>query len=228
MATQSKFFRVATEGATTDGRNIERRQIEEMAASFNPQTYGARIWLEHLRSLLPDGPFKAYGDVLAVKCEEVAPDHPGKVVIGSGEGADYANLDATVMDAINLLDPWYQEDTDLVAIIGRKLLNDKYFPLVNTQQAPTETLAADIILSQKRIGGLPAVRVPSFPDNAVLVTCLDNLSIYYQEGARRRRLEDAAKRDRIENYESSNDAHVIEDNGLAALVENIQFQPAGA
>jgi hypothetical protein len=68
---QSKFFRVAVEGATTDGRVIDRSFIEQMAATFNRQLYGARVWLEHLRSTLPDGPFKAYGDVLAVKAEEV-------------------------------------------------------------------------------------------------------------------------------------------------------------
>jgi len=71
MSTKSKFFRVATEGATTDGRTIDRIQIQEMAASFNPSTYGARVWLEHLRGIMPDGPFKAYGDVTAVKAEEV-------------------------------------------------------------------------------------------------------------------------------------------------------------
>jgi hypothetical protein len=68
---QSKFFRVAVEGATTDGRVIDRSFIEQMATTFNRQLYGARVWLEHLRSTLPDGPFKAYGDVLAVKAEEV-------------------------------------------------------------------------------------------------------------------------------------------------------------
>jgi len=68
---RSKFFRVAVEGATTDGRVIERQHIADMAASYDPQLYGARIWVEHLRSLMPDGPFKAYGDVLAVKAEEV-------------------------------------------------------------------------------------------------------------------------------------------------------------
>ncbi len=71
MATKSKFFRVATEGATTDGRSISREQIQQMADSYNQKTYGARVWVEHLRSLLPDGPFKAYGDVLALKAEEV-------------------------------------------------------------------------------------------------------------------------------------------------------------
>lgn len=39
-------------------------------------------------------------------------------------------------------------------IVGRKLLNDKYFPLANTKQSQAETLAADIIISQQRIGGL--------------------------------------------------------------------------
>lgn len=68
---RSKFFRVAVEGATTDGRVIERQHITDMAASYDPQLYGARIWVEHLRSLMPDGPFKAFGDVLAVKDEEV-------------------------------------------------------------------------------------------------------------------------------------------------------------
>ena len=67
----SKFFRVALEGATTDGRVIDRPFIEQMAATFNRELYGARVWLEHLRGTLPDSPFKAYGDVLAVKAEEV-------------------------------------------------------------------------------------------------------------------------------------------------------------
>lgn len=68
---RSKFFRVAVEGATTDGRKIERQWIEEAAASYNPQTYAARIWLEHLRSVTAEGPFRAYGDVVALKAEEV-------------------------------------------------------------------------------------------------------------------------------------------------------------
>lgn len=74
MATKSQFFRVATEGATTDGRNIDRATIEQLAATYNPKTYGARIWLEHIRGILPDSQFKAYGDVIAVKAEEVDTD----------------------------------------------------------------------------------------------------------------------------------------------------------
>ncbi|MNZ26824.1 Phage capsid scaffolding protein (GPO) serine peptidase [compost metagenome] len=68
---RSKFFRVAVEGATTDGRTIERQWLVDAAETYNPNTYGARVWLEHFRSVLPDGPFKAYGDVVALKTEEV-------------------------------------------------------------------------------------------------------------------------------------------------------------
>lgn len=81
MTTKSKFFRVATEGATTDGRKIDRSAIEQIAKNFNPATYGARVWLEHRRSLLPDGPFKAYGDVLAVKADEVDTDTGKKLAL---------------------------------------------------------------------------------------------------------------------------------------------------
>ncbi|PBK04019.1 phage capsid protein [Pseudomonas abyssi] len=68
---RSNWFRVAVEGATSDKRKIERTWLEQAAKNFNRATYGARIWLEHFRSLLPDSPFKAYGDIVAVKTEEV-------------------------------------------------------------------------------------------------------------------------------------------------------------
>ncbi|UBM12563.1 GPO family capsid scaffolding protein [Cupriavidus metallidurans] len=65
-----KFFRIATEGATSDGRVIDRQMIVQMAATYDPQTYGARINMEHIRGYDPTGLFKAYGDVLALKAEE--------------------------------------------------------------------------------------------------------------------------------------------------------------
>ena len=150
----------------------------------------------------------------------------GKIQIGDDRtlAQGYKNIDALVMDMVdNLLDPWYREDTELVAIMGRDLLSDKYFPLVNKAQDNVNKIAADVILSQKRVGGLQAIRVPYFPANKIVVTRLDNLSRYYQEGARRRTIVDNAKRDQIENYESSNDAYVIEDYGLFCAAENIEI-----
>ena len=81
MSKPSKFFRVATEGATTDGRNIDRATIAQIAATYTPKTYGARIGLEHIRGILPDSQFKAYGDVIAVKAEEVDTDSGKKLAL---------------------------------------------------------------------------------------------------------------------------------------------------
>ncbi|MGD8174777.1 GPO family capsid scaffolding protein [Marinimicrobium sp. ARAG 43.8] len=72
-----KKFRIAREGATTDGRNISRAWIEQMAKNYNPKEYGARINLEHFKGVLPDGPFRAYGDVVALSTEE----HNGKLCL---------------------------------------------------------------------------------------------------------------------------------------------------
>ena len=66
-----KWFRVATEGNTTDGRKISREWVDQMARTYNPALYGARIWLEHFRGIFADGPFRAYGDVEAVQAREV-------------------------------------------------------------------------------------------------------------------------------------------------------------
>lgn len=175
----------------------------------NPLLQDVNIgWLSHIKT-------KAAARVLSEGAVE------DKVTFG-GAG-DYKNLDALVYDAYQtLLDPWYREDPQLVAVVGRGLMHDKLFPLVNDNEAPTERLAADIVVSQKRLGGLQAVQVPFFPAGKVLVTRMDNLSIYFQEGARRRAVMDNPKKDRIEHFESSNDAFVVEDYGMCALVENIQ------
>lgn len=78
-ASRSKFFRIAVEGATTDGRTIQRAWIEQMAANYSPQRYGARVNLEHFRGIVPDGPFKAYGDVLALEAREETGEFDGKL-----------------------------------------------------------------------------------------------------------------------------------------------------
>ncbi|WP_426712773.1 GPO family capsid scaffolding protein [Cronobacter muytjensii] len=70
----SKFFRIGVEGDTCDGRVISASDIKEMAASFDPRVYGCRINLEHIKGLLPDSPFKRYGDVVELKAEKIDDD----------------------------------------------------------------------------------------------------------------------------------------------------------
>jgi P2 family phage major capsid protein len=144
-------------------------------------------------------------------------------VAGHAAGtADYATLDAVVFDGIELLDEWNRDDTELVVIVGRDLVHDKYFNIINTAGDDAEKqVARDVLLSTKKLGGLPAVRVPGFPAGKLAITRLDNLSIYNQEGSRRRAIIDNPKKDRVENFESVNEAYVVEDYGLIAIVENI-------
>ena len=170
-------------------------------------------WLQHIREEAParvmnDGDYT----VGALKAIYVSPNGT----------ADFVNIDALVYDAIELLDEIYRDDTDLVVIVGRDLVHDKYFSIVNTAgDKASEQLARDVLLSDKKLGGLQAIRVPKFPRNALLITTLANLSIYEQIGTERRKVEDNARRDQVENYESVNEAYVVEDMGKVALVENI-------
>ncbi|MDA8455244.1 GPO family capsid scaffolding protein [Acidovorax sp. GBBC 3334] len=68
---QPKYFRVAVEGATVDGRTIQRQWLTQAAKNFNAEVRGARVWVEHLRSMWADSPFSAQGDVTALKAEEI-------------------------------------------------------------------------------------------------------------------------------------------------------------
>jgi hypothetical protein len=71
--------------------------------------------------------------------------------------ADYVNLDALVIDAIELLDEWQRDSTDLVVIAGRDLVHDKYFPMINAagDSAMQQEARDRILRSEKQIGGLP-------------------------------------------------------------------------
>lgn len=82
---RTKFFRVATEGTTTDGRAIAREWIDQMASSYDPAKYQARVNMEHIRGWSGEGPFKAYGDVVALEARDVE----------EGKRALYAEIDPT-------------------------------------------------------------------------------------------------------------------------------------
>ncbi len=181
----------------------------------NPTLHNVNIgWLQKLRTQKP----------AHVMDEGAVAD---KVTYGSHATADYATLDALIYDATRqLLPSWAADDTELVVITSRDLLHDKYFPMVNDAIDPTEQIARDVIMSTKRLGGLPAATVPFFPAGTAFITRFDNLSIYEQEGRRRRHIKDAPDADRIEDFQSSNDSYVIEDHDYACLIENIELKAA--
>jgi P2 family phage major capsid protein len=203
---------------------LKRQALDRIMIGFNGTSYAADSD-RATNTLLQDvniGWLQKYRSNAAARVLTEVVGASGQVTIGAA--GDYKNLDAMVFDAVNnMVDPWYREDTALVAVMGRDLLADKSFPLINQDHVPTEQMAADLIISQKRVGGLQAVRAPFVPAGTMMITTLDNLSLYYQIGARRRQIVDNAKRDRIEDYQSSNDAYVVEDYGRGCVVENITF-----
>ncbi len=175
------------------------------------------------------------------KIREGAADHvmdegavAGKVTVGGTKvikvagvdteiSGDYQTLDGLVFDAIQMLAPWHRSRPDLVVLVSRDLMHEKLLKAVEKGAASNqEENAAQEIVSRARLGGLPVVDAPFFPEGTVLVTFLKNLSIYWQEDARRRHLKDEPEFDRIADYQSSNDAYVIEDFEAVALVENVE------
>jgi P2 family phage major capsid protein len=157
-----------------------------------------------------------------VMTEVVAASGKVRVVSGLAAADGYDNLDALAYDAKNnLVDITYREDPELVVILGSSLLADKYFPIINKPQRPEDLLLMDMLVSQKRVGGMPAVSVPYFPANTMMITKLKNLSIYFQNGSHRRNIVDRSEKDRIENFQSVNEDYVVEDFRCGAVVENI-------
>ena len=89
MTVKAKRFRIGVEGATTDGREITREWLVQMAAAYNPELYTATINLEHMKSYSPDSTFNRYGKVTALAAEEIK-DGPL-----AGKMALYADIEPT-------------------------------------------------------------------------------------------------------------------------------------
>lgn len=150
----------------------------------------------------------------------------GKIYVAAGTpnvDVDFVNIDAVVVDAIEAMDEWHRDDTDIVVIIGRDLVQDRFLNVINAAgDKATEIEARNRILTlPKQVGGKTAIMVPFFPANAILITKLDNLSIYVQAGTRRRTIREEPEFDQVADYQSVNECYVVEDYGCAALVENI-------
>lgn len=220
----SKDFEEILNSAINDRQGLDRIMI-----GFNGVTRAAtsdresnpllqdvnKGWLQKIREQNPKNCLK-----------EIYPDS-NEIKVGNNVSVEfgYLNLDALVIDLVRHRIPVeFQDDPELVVIVGRKNVSDKYLKLMNEYGSiPSEQLSLESMLTNKRIGNLPAISVPFFPENAVLITRLDNLSIYYQAGSSRKIVSENPKRDRIEVYESVNESYVIETLEAAVMAENIIF-----
>ena len=215
-----------------NGQIIISRALSLIALGFNGKSWAdnsdfgsnplledcAKGWLQKLREEKPENVMGwAVGKVGEEKQE---------VLVGKGQA--YTSLDALVENAFTeLIDEEFIDTGDMVVICNRRDLGDKYFTIINEAgNTATEINAAQVVLSQRRIGGLQAIAVPYFPKGALLITPLSNLSIYFHKNGHRRQLENEPKFDRVVDYQSENLDYIIEETGAACLIENIKQQNA--
>ncbi|MDP8173116.1 GPO family capsid scaffolding protein [Pasteurella skyensis] len=162
MAKRTKWFVVATEGATTDGRTINRSWIEQMSESYDPKKYGARINLEHIKTWLyreNEPHAKSYGDVTALKTAE---NEDGKLQllaqIDPTDDLIKLNKDRQKIYTSVEIDPNFADSgkaylvglavTDSPASLGTEMLvfasGAKNNPLSNRKQKPENLFSAAI------------------------------------------------------------------------------------
>ncbi|WHI45028.1 phage major capsid protein, P2 family [Microbulbifer sp. VAAF005] len=144
-----------------------------------------------------------------------------------GAGGDFENLDSAILALKQMIHQIHRGSKDLVAIVGDDLIAEEKAALYKAMgQKPSEKERVEKEVVTKIYAGLPIVNdVPNFPARGILITSLDNLSIYYQTDSWRRQVTDNPKRDRIEDYNSVNEGYVIEDEEKAAGIEfaNVQL-----
>ncbi|WP_260925457.1 phage major capsid protein, P2 family [Novosphingobium sp. 9] len=197
----------------------------------NPNGEDVNIgWLQKLRIEAPE---HVMGRELAT--DGTATGAPKPIYIGPNsdlDSGDYKNIDALAYDMISQLPSWARSSTELVVIVSQDLVDEKYFPMVNRPLSDTidggrstsDVATYDIIQSAKQIGGRPAVIVPKFPEKTMLITPLKNLSIYYQDGSRRRYIKDEPEnKASLVDYNSVNEGYVFEDTDFAIMAETITF-----
>lgn len=124
-----------------------------------------------------------------------------------GVGGDYANLDAAVADLLDQKIDVALRD-DLVCIISDNLIADERWRFYNANEFHAEKKNTSDTF--KHFGGLDLVRIPNFPDNTIVVTSLDNLSLYIKESTTYRQVVCNSKRNRVEDYQHREDAYVVE------------------
>jgi P2 family phage major capsid protein len=176
-----------------------------------------RGWLQAIRE---DAPLKAMGWGKADT--EGAGLQPASIKVGQSEDCPYKNLDALVKDAVDtLIEPQHQ--AGLVVICHPSMLNGDNLKIINQDLSPEQRAIARVVMLQSNIGGLAVETVDMCPRNTLLITALENLSIYDQIGSARRTIYENPHRQGIEDLSSINRGYVVEDYRAVALIEHIEF-----
>ncbi|MET4706721.1 phage major capsid protein, P2 family [Endozoicomonas lisbonensis] len=158
-------------------------------------------WMQYMRDNLPE-------NVLAEGATA------GEIRIG--EGGDYVNLDEAVVDLLSIIPVHLRQG--LVVMVGDELTME-HRKRIFTDNSMTPSEKARAAASMMEFGGLPAERPSNFPPRGLVITSHDNLSIYHQPESWRRNLEEETKYNRWMDYNSRNEANVVETPEKFAALE---------
>ncbi|WP_257293656.1 phage major capsid protein, P2 family [Endozoicomonas sp. YOMI1] len=140
-----------------------------------------------------------------------------------GAGGDYEGLDEAVTDLLSGIPQFMRRD--LVVLIGDDLaLYEKSRLMKALSLTPTEKNASHEAMMS--FGGLPWETPSNFPPRGLVVTSLNNLSIYYQEDSWRRHVKEEPEYDRIADYNSRNEGYLVEEprKFMALEHENVKLK----
>jgi P2 family phage major capsid protein len=150
-------------------------------------------WIQYMR------------DNLAANILTTGEKQTGEIRIGAD--GDFLNLDHAVAELAEGIPQYLKQD--LVALIGSELVGREKSVLYKAIGGkPTKKTLASASLTT--FGGLPWETPNNFPGRGIVITSLDNLSIYVQEGTWRRHIKDKPEKDRVEDYNSRNEGYVVE------------------
>ncbi|MDD0823096.1 P2 family phage major capsid protein [Mannheimia sp. AT1] len=155
--------------------------------------------------------------------QKIREGKPQAVINGAsvGEGQTFKNINSLIKQGLSKISPAYSTGGDMIAICGRNIIGEEIIQFEHTDLS--ENLADLLTLCQKTKGGLKAVSIPYFPSNAILITRLDNLSLYVHLNNIRRRVIDEPRKDSVQTFYSLNIDYIVEDFNACCLIENIEI-----
>ncbi|HHP0488964.1 TPA: P2 family phage major capsid protein [Vibrio harveyi] len=139
-----------------------------------------------------------------------------------GQGGTYVNLDEAVADIVDTYFDISLRD-GLVCVISDNLIADERLRFYHSADFHVEKKNTSDTF--KHFGGLDNVRIPNFPENTIVVTSLDNLSVYIKESTTYRQIESNHKRNRVEDYQHREQAYVVENMKKFAALTNLTPVP---
>lgn len=169
-------------------------------------------WHARVKRLAPDN------IVVEDDGAEIYFDPEGKVDGSGNKLSTYQTLDAMASDLKNNnISEEFQDAEGLVVLVGRDLVAAAEYRLYTEADKPTEQIAAQQLV--KSIAGMPAYVPGYFPGKRMVITKFDNLSVYTQEGTRRRKVKDNDDKGQIESFYWRFEGYVVEELGLYAAFD---------